>query len=59
MARLPIAPIFDYSGDVKMVMTLIGTAANPELAAKSTSVRLLLECASRVSFELGYFDPPK
>lgn len=53
------SPIFDYSGDVKMVMTLIGTAANPELNAKSTSVRLLLECASRVSFELGYVEPRK
>ena len=53
------SPIFDYSGDVKMVMTLIGTAANPELNAKSTSVRLLQECASRVSFELGYVEPRK
>jgi DNA-binding IclR family transcriptional regulator len=51
------SPIFDYSGDVKMVMTLIGTAANPELNPQSTSVRLLLECASRVSFELGYVEP--
>jgi DNA-binding IclR family transcriptional regulator len=51
------SPIFDYSGDVKMVMTLIGTAANPELNPQSTSVRLLLECASRVSFELGYINP--
>jgi DNA-binding IclR family transcriptional regulator len=50
------SPIFDYSGDVKMVMTLIGTAANPELNPQSTSVRLLLECASRVSFELGYVE---
>jgi DNA-binding IclR family transcriptional regulator len=51
------SPIFDYSGDVKMVMTLIGTAANPELSPQSMSVRLLLECASRVSFELGYVEP--
>jgi DNA-binding IclR family transcriptional regulator len=51
------SPIFDYSGDVKMVMTLIGTASNPELDLKSMSVRLLLECASRVSFELGYVEP--
>jgi DNA-binding IclR family transcriptional regulator len=53
------SPIFDSSGDVKMVMTLIGTAANPELNAKSTTVRLLLECASRVSFELGYVEARK
>jgi DNA-binding IclR family transcriptional regulator len=50
------SPIFDYTGDVKMVMTLIGTAANPELNPQSTSVRLLLECASRISFELGYVE---
>lgn len=48
------SPVFDHSGEVRMVITLIGTSANPGLAPGSDALHALLSATTRMSFELGY-----
>lgn len=48
------SPILDHAGQVRMVMTLIGTSSNPGLKPGSASCEALLTITGRMSFELGH-----
>ncbi len=48
------SPILDHAGQVRMVMTMIGTETNPALKIGSAACEALLTITGRMSFELGY-----
>lgn len=48
------SPVIDHTGEVRMVMTLIGTEANPGLKPGSAACEALLTVTGRMSFELGH-----
>lgn len=48
------SPVLDHAGQVRMVMTMIGTESNPELKPGSAACEALLTITGRMSFELGY-----
>ena len=47
------APVLDYSGQIQMVVTLIGTERNRDLEPGGPVVERLLACAERLSLEHG------
>jgi DNA-binding IclR family transcriptional regulator len=48
------SPVFDNNGQVRMVITLIGTSNNELLKPGSSAWNALLAATSRMSFDLGY-----
>jgi DNA-binding IclR family transcriptional regulator len=48
------SPVIDHAGEVRMVMTLIGTERNPGLKPGSAACEALLTVTGRMSFELGF-----
>ncbi len=48
------SPVFDQSGQVRMVFTLIGTAGNPLMRTDSTAWEALMIATTRMSLELGH-----
>lgn len=48
------SPVIDHAGEVRMVLTLIGTEANPGLKPGSAACEALLTVTGRMSFELGF-----
>jgi len=48
------SPVLDHAGQVRMVMTLIGTETNADLKPGSAGCEALLTITGRMSFELGY-----
>lgn len=48
------SPVFDHTGQVRMIFTVIGIASNPGLAPGSEALLALLSATARMSFELGY-----
>jgi DNA-binding IclR family transcriptional regulator len=51
------SPVFDHTEQVRMVITVIGTATNSLLRPGSSAWEALLATTSRMSFELGFSDP--
>lgn len=49
------APVFDYTGQLQLAVTVIGLAPLVEISAGSPLVRRLLEFTSSLSAELGFF----
>jgi DNA-binding IclR family transcriptional regulator len=53
----PVAvPVFDFTGDIRMAITLIGAEGSLEANPERFDVRELLECQRDLSEQLGYFD---
>lgn len=48
------APVIDHAGEVRMVLTMIGTETNPGLKPGSAACEALLTVTGRMSFELGF-----
>lgn len=48
------APIFDYSGEMKLAVTVIGPTSQIDLATEGPVVRTTLEFTRRLSADLGY-----
>lgn len=48
------SPALDHTGEVRMVLTLIGTEQNPGLKPGSAACEALLTVTRRMSFELGF-----
>jgi DNA-binding IclR family transcriptional regulator len=51
------APVFDHTGQIQMVVTLIGTEKHLDLDPEGPAVRQLLTLTKRLSFEHGHIDP--
>ncbi|MGO4567033.1 IclR family transcriptional regulator [Rhizobium sp. 2YAF20] len=51
------APVFDYTGQIQMAVTLIGTETHLDIDPSGPTVKKLLAVTHRLSFEHGHVDP--
>jgi DNA-binding IclR family transcriptional regulator len=50
------SPVIDHAGQVRMVITLIGTSSNPLMKTDSSAWEALMATTARMSFELGHME---
>lgn len=49
-------PVFDFTGDIRMAITLIGPVSGLDADPAGPQVRALLDCRRELSEQLGFFD---
>jgi DNA-binding IclR family transcriptional regulator len=49
-------PVFDFTGDIRMAITLIGVEGSFDSSPEGANVRELLSCQRELCEQLGCFD---